>query len=177
MSSSRRSLLRRAGSVGALALTAALVAACGFQPLYGSSSTRAGVSEKLAQVEITNIPNRYGQQLRNNLIDRFYRDGRPVASPYRLEVGLSATEQKLALRKDSTAERAQLVVVAPYRLIEAATGRALFTGSSRALISYNILEEQYASVVTVDNAYDRALVQIADDITNRVAMSLNNSGS
>lgn len=170
---SRHGWLRRAGGLGVLAAAAVTTAACGFQPLYGGSSARAGVSEKLAQVEIANIPNRYGQQLRNNLIDRFHYDGRPAASPYRLDVGLSGTEQKLALRKDSTAERAQLVVVAPYRLVESATGRVLVSGNSRALISYNILEEQYATVVTVDNAYDRALVQIADDITNRVAVTLN----
>lgn len=173
MSSSRRAWLRRAGACGLLAAAAALTAGCGFQPLYGGSSARADVSEQLAQVEIGSIPNRYGQQLRNNLIDRFYFDGRPQASPYRLEVGLSATEQKLALRKDATAERAQLVVVAPYRLVESATGRALLTSSSRAMISYNILEEQYATVVTIDNAYDRALIQIADDITHRVAITLN----
>lgn len=173
MSWSRRAWLRRAGSFGVLAAAAPLMGACGFQPLYGGSLARAGVSEKLAQVEIVNIPNRYGQQLRNNLIDRFYHDGRPTTSPYRLDVTLSASEQKLALRKDSTAERAQLVVVAPYRLVESATGRVLVSGNSRALISYNILEEQYATVVTVDNAYDRALIQIADDITNRVAITLN----
>lgn len=156
-----------------LAFTGAVaLAGCGFQPMYATGGDRPGAAERLAQVDIANIPNRYGQQLRNNLIDRFYPHGRTDASPYELVVGLSATEQKLALRKDATAERAQLAVSAPYRLVEKATGRTLLSANSRIYVSYSVLEEQYASVVTVDNAYDRALAQISDEITTHVAAFL-----
>lgn len=168
MSWSRRALLRHAGAVAAVIA----LGGCGFQPLYGSSGARTDASEQLSQVDIASIPNRYGQQLRNNLIDRFHFDGRPNQPAYRLEVGLDATEQKLALRKDASTERAQLVVLAPYRLIDQATGAVLLTASARAIVGYSILEEQYGSVVTVDAAYDRALRQIAEDITNRVAVRL-----
>ena len=63
------------------------IAACGFHPMYGKNKyTAVGVEEKLALIDISNIPNREGQFLRNELIDRFYRDGRPGHTIYTLSI-------------------------------------------------------------------------------------------
>ncbi|HEY0836444.1 MAG TPA: LPS assembly lipoprotein LptE [Azospirillum sp.] len=165
---SRRSVLTAAGATALLAF----LPGCGFQPLYGERSAGAGVGDKLARIGIANMPDRHGQQLRNLLIDRFYPDHRPDSTTHRLDASITAFEQKLALRKDASAERAQLVLNVPYRLIENASGKVVFQASSRALIAYNVLEEHYAALQTVDNAYERGLIQISDEITNRVAMYL-----
>ncbi|WP_247886777.1 LPS assembly lipoprotein LptE [Azospirillum sp. SYSU D00513] len=155
-----------------LALALLGLGACGFQPLYGRGSATAGVGEALSGVEIGLIPERRGQQLRNLLIDRFHNSPSNGGMPYRLETGVSASEQKLALRKDASAERAQLVVVAPYRLIDNRDGKVVLQSQARAMISYNVLEQQYGALATLDYAYDRALVEISDEITRRVAMQL-----
>ncbi len=165
---------RAARPAAVLALLAPVLlatAGCGFKPLYGGTGP-GSVAAKLEQVEITTIPDRHGQQLRNLLIDRFYEIGRPGNPRYRLDATLIAAEQPLALQKDSTAVRAQLLVNAPYRLVETATGKVVFQANSRSYISYSVLEQQYAGLVTVDAAYDRALVEISNDITTRVAMFL-----
>ncbi|WP_298380656.1 LPS assembly lipoprotein LptE [Azospirillum sp.] len=157
---------------GFLALALVILSACGFQPLYGDKSYGAGATEKLNDVDIGGIPDREGQKLRNLLIDRFYPTGRPSSTRYRLEVSLSATEQKLALQKDASAVRAQLNVTAPYRLIDTTNGAVVFASSARTIISYNVIEQHYAGVLTVENAYDRALLEISNDITTRIAMHL-----
>jgi len=157
---------------GLLALALTATAACGFQPLYGDRGIGAGAAEKLNSVEIASIPDREGQKLRNLLIDRFYESSRPGNPRYRLDVALTAVEQKLALQKDASAVRAQLLVSAPYRLTDTANGQVVFQSSSRSMISYNILEQHYAGLLTVENAYDRALLEISNDITTRVAMHL-----
>lgn len=167
-----RSMGRRAAARGLLALAVAATAGCGFQPLYGEQGVGAGASEKLASVEIAPIPNREGQKLRNLLTDRFYESSRPGNPRYRLDVTLTAHEQKLALQKDASAVRAQLLVNAPYRLTDTASGKVVFQSSSRAMISYNLLEQHYAGLLTVENAYDRALVEISNDITTRLSMQL-----
>lgn len=166
MSWSRRSLLSAGGATALLAL----LPGCGFQPLYGDRSAGAGAADRLAQVDIANLPDRHGQQLRNLLIDRFYPDQRPNRTTHRLEASITAFEQKLALRKDASAERAQLVLNVPFRLVDTSNGKVVFQASSRALIAYNVLEEHYAALQTVDNAYERGLIQVSDEITNRVAM-------
>ncbi len=168
MSSSKRTMLRIGAALGLLAL----LPGCGFRPLYGSNGTTAGAAEKLEQVAISNIPDRQGQILRNLLIDRFHQDGRGGNTPYRLDTQIIASEQKLALRQDASAERAQLLLNVPFRLIDTATGRTLFEGRSRSFIPYNILEERYAGLTTLDHAYNRGLTEISDDITTRVAMFL-----
>ncbi|AWK86056.1 LPS assembly lipoprotein LptE [Azospirillum thermophilum] len=176
MSSSDRNSIRRRPGQGlrALVLVAASLAAsaCGFQPLYGGAGVGAGAAEKLNTVEIAPIPDREGQKLRNLLIDRFYESSRPGNPRYRLDTSLTAYEQKLALQKDASAIRAQLMVTAPYRLVDTATGQVVFQSSARSMISYNILEQHYAGLLTVENAYDRALSEISNDITTRVAMFL-----
>ena len=168
MWSSKQNLLRLGAAIG----LAALLGGCGFRPLYGSNGVTGGASEKLEQVAISNLPERQGQILRNLLIDRFHQSERGTASLYRLDAQILASEQKLALRQDASAERAQLVLNVPYRLIESATGRTLFEGRSRSFIPYNVLEERYAGLATLDNAYQRGLTEISDDITARVAMYL-----
>ena len=173
MSSSRRTFLRTAGlrTAGALA-SAALLPGCGFRAMYGTDGAVTGAGRQLSSVAIANIPDRRGQQLRNLLIDRFYAVEEAPATTHRLDATIQAYEQKLAIRKDASAERAQLIVTVPYRLVDTATGQVVLSSSARALIAYNILEEQYAALATVDDAYERALRQIADDITTRTAMVL-----
>lgn len=168
MSSSRRRLLRAGVAAGLLAL----LPGCGFRPLYGTSGTTASAAEKLDRVAISNIPERQGQILRNLLIDRFHIGDQPGSTIYRLDAQILATEQKLALRQDASAERAQLILNVPFRLIENATGRTVFEGRSRSYIPYNVLEERYAGLATLENAYHRGLAEISEDITSRVAMYL-----
>lgn len=164
---SLRGLLAPAALFGAL-----LLAGCGFQPLYGDRGVGAAAAEKLETVDIAPIPDREGQKLRNLLIDRFYTVSRPAQTRYRLDASINAVEQKLALQKDASAVRAQLLVNVPYRLIDTANGQVVFQSSSRSMISYNILEQHYAGVLTVENAYDRALLEISNDLASRVAMFL-----
>lgn len=172
-SSERRPLRRGLLQAGAALSLLALLAGCGFRPLYGDQGVAGGgAAAKLETVAISTIPDRPGQILRNLLIDRFYHNDRPASTPYRLDARIVATEQKLSLRQDATAERAQLVLNVPFRLIDNTTGRTLFEGNSRSFLPYNVLEERYAGVAALDNAYTRGLTEISDDITARVAMFL-----
>jgi LPS-assembly lipoprotein len=167
MSSSRRSFLKTGLAFGGLGL---LLPGCGFQPLYGQGPD-AALSEPLTRVKIANIPDRPGQMLRNQLIDRFYRDGRPVDPDYTLNIGLAATKVKLGIQVDDTATRAQLILNANFNLTDPA-GRVVFTQISRSIIDYGILQNQYASMVAEDDAFKRGINQVAQDITTRVTLYL-----
>ena len=174
MSSFDRSIGRGLRALVLLAPALLLTAGCGFQPLYGDRGVQASVPDKLAQVDIATIPDRPGQQLRNLLIDRFHARGSSGTALHRLEVGLSSNEQKLAVRDDASAVRSQLNVNAAYRLVDVQTGKVVFASNARAMVGYNVLEQHYAGVATLENAYDRALRTISDEITVRVSMYLGN---
>lgn len=153
-----------------LALLPVVTGACGFKPVYGTTAHDSAVGAALANVHIDPITDRNGQVLRNNLIDRFYTDGRPAGPRYRLAVALAATEEELGIQKDATATRARLRLQASYELIEISTGQVVYRTFSRSVVSFNLLDSQFAVLATRQDAYDRGLTELADDIRTRLSL-------
>jgi LPS-assembly lipoprotein len=153
-----------------------LLAGCGFRPLYGDASIVRVRDEPgaigLSEVQIETIPNRRGQELRNRLIDRFYGDGRPVAPNYLLTVTLASSLTKLGIQKDASATRAQLTMTATYKLTDARTRGLVDGGTSKSTVSYNILIGQFATLAAENDAYERAIQDVSDDLTTRIALAL-----
>ncbi|TWB47225.1 LPS assembly lipoprotein LptE [Nitrospirillum viridazoti] len=160
--------------VGAILVAGPLaLSACGFHTVYGdhSLSGKPSTRAQMESVSIDIIPDRIGQVLRNNLIDRFYQDsGRPAKPDYRLNVRLNSYKEDLGIQRDATATRARLHVLADYQLIDSKTGKTLYRTSSRSIVSYDISEAQYSTMVTEQDAYDRALTEVAEEITTRLAL-------
>lgn len=155
----------RAAWVGALIL----LAACGFQPLYGEGPRQADPGQ-LGAVEVAPIADRVGQFTRNLLLDRLNPHGRPDAPEYRLDVTLHESSQRLAFQKDATATRALMNLVARYRLTEIASGAVVHESSSRATAAYNIVESNFATIASEKNARERVSRIVADDIALRVSV-------
>lgn len=153
------------------------LSACGFQPVYGEYSAAKVASTDMQNVRIKPIADRLGQQLSNKLVDRMYTTGRPQNTVYELEVALSPTERSIGIQKDATATRGELIMTATIVIYEAATQASLYTSTIRTRVAYNILEGQYGNLVARENAHDRALSDVADEITNRVALFLNRAHS
>lgn len=147
-----------------------ILSSCGFRPLYQNTDTLSGGVSSLNDIWIDSIPNQSGLELRNGLIDRFYHAGVPEHPRYHLHIDLIESYRNLALSKDSVTTRSQLVVTAEYRLMETATGEAIEKGSIRAASSYNILSSQYTTVVTLDQARHQILAELADKMTMRMAV-------
>jgi LPS-assembly lipoprotein len=104
-------------------LIALALAGCGFQPLYGGTTAGgARLAEVMKGVDITPIPGRVGQKLRNELI--FASTGGGVAGPtrYRLNITIkeSVTDQLVQITGDATGQVYQLD--ATFKLIDSATG-------------------------------------------------------
>jgi LPS-assembly lipoprotein len=146
------------------------VAACGFRPVYGvNRDTPVGVETQLDKVYVENIPDREGQYLRNALIDRFYRSGRPSDPVYTLSMTpVSETLTELDITKTSDATRGQLRLDTNLRLIERASGKIVLERRLASITSYNILGSEFASRVTEDNARTNAL----DDLARQAEMQL-----
>jgi LPS-assembly lipoprotein len=152
-----------------LLLSLTLLPGCGYQPLYGANTPAA---QQLPLVQINNIPDRLGQQLRNRLIDRFYSDGRPASPEYTLDVSLVPSVYKLGIALDDSATRAELSLAANYTLRNM-QGAAVFTGSTTAVTNFNILRSQYATLIGEQDAYERSVAQVSEDITRRVSLFFN----
>ncbi len=146
-----------------------LLAACGFQPLYGQNADQAD-RDRLGSIEVAPIRDRLGQITRNFLLDRLTPGGRPASPEYRLVVTLYETNERLAFKKDATATRALMNLTARYRLHDNATGVAVYEATSRATASYNIVTSDFATIASENNARERVSRIVADDITLKISV-------
>ncbi|MAN78994.1 MAG: hypothetical protein CMM77_00865 [Rhodospirillaceae bacterium] len=167
-----------AGIAGALA--AGTLSGCGFRPLYGRSGGR-DLGDTLAQVEIAPVRNntldgrdtaRVGQQLHNALLEGLSPRGASSQQIYRLIATLNESISSLAVQKSADATRADLTLNSSFTLWDLRTGDQLYSGNSRAVSSFNILNSEFATLMAEKGARDGAVRQLADDIRLKVAIFL-----
>ena len=149
-----------------------LTSGCGFHPLYQTNSDNeaSASSAELGKISVNTIVDRQGQKLRNYLIDLVNAHGEPVDPAYRLVVTYSESQADLGLSNDATTTRGQLTIGATYQLFDYKTNRALATGNTQSVTSYNIQNSEFATLLSHDDAEDRALREVANNI--RTALSI-----
>ncbi|EKE78512.1 MULTISPECIES: LPS assembly lipoprotein LptE [Oceanibaculum] len=165
-------LSRRTNGIAALSLLAAalLLTACGFRPLYGERAHSASAVQHMAAIEIVPIPDRVGQELQNQLRVRLNPRGGAATTKYRLATRLNEIRTDLAIRDDASATLANLQLIANYTLQDAATNAVLYSGQSRFTASYNLVRSQFANLVAEDDARNRAVEAISDDMRVRLGI-------
>jgi len=164
---------RRAAAAMLAGCCILLLAGCGFRPLYGHSG--GGNSAALARVKVDPIPDRMGQILHNLLLERLSPGGPTDRPVYQLSVSLSEGRQELAIRKDESATRANLTVTARFRLtLIDRPDLGELAGSAASTNSYNVLQSEYATLSAENDARNRALIALAEEIRLHVAAGLLN---
>lgn len=149
---------------------------CGFQPLY--SGTTAGgqrLAEVMAGVDVSPIPGRVGQKLRNELIFANTGGGAAAPSRYKLDIVIkeSVTDQLVQITGDATGQVYQLD--ATFKLIDAGSGQIVYQGKAISRAPYNRFQEIFANVRARYDAENRAARTVAETIKTQVAAKLANS--
>jgi len=158
----------------ALALAWCLLAsACGFEPMYGEHRGQA-VQADLQTVYIASIPNRAGQELRRYLLDRIHNGDQTPRPLYQLEISLIEQRQFYGIQRDTSATYARFVVTGYYVLRDIKSQQAILSGNSTAYSSYNIAADPFNSIVAENDARDRAVRTLGDDLIVRVSLYLRN---
>ena len=143
------------------AMLSVLLAACGFQPMYGGR-----MAPQMAAIYVEPIADRSGYELRNSLIDLFDAGGR-TQKTYRLAITLQEDQKGVALQNDATITRYNNTLEASYVLSDA-KGTVLTQGAEKELSAYNVAQSPYATLVAEQDANKRA----AQDIAERIRLSL-----
>jgi LPS-assembly lipoprotein len=160
-----------------MTLLALILSACGFQPMYGDRSD-AATSANYSNVDILNIPNRDGQYLRNQLIDRMYLNGRPAGAQYTLRIfPLRTLTTNIGIEKDATSTRAMAEVDTTIQLIDNATQKVLLQRDIRATGGYNLLDNQFATIVSRQAVDEHMLEEVADDIVTELGLYFHRAGN
>ena len=147
-----------------------VLAACGFRPLYAPVGEREiAANDDMSLIYVRPLPDRTGQQLHNLLLNRLNPRGQPRNPGYVLNVRLSESIRELGIRKDETATRANLRLEASFTLRRADTRQVLIKGRGLSVNSYNILQSQYATLTSENDARARGLRELSDFIQARLA--------
>ena len=161
--------LRIAAMAAALA-AGSLLAGCGssgFQPMY-ASSYNGSLSAKLASVNITNIPGRVGQRIRNELKFQTTGGGAQAAPKYRLEVTLTekVTSTLVNLEGDSASQIYSLD--AKYVLVDTATSQPVLNSKSFGRAGFERYTSIFSNVRAREDAENRAARTVARDIRSQL---------
>lgn len=152
-----------------LVLVLVSLGACGFRPVYKRSSSGTA-AHLMAAVEIEPINDRSGQILQNELLDLMTPRGRPAKPRYKLAANISDSLQELAVRKNAFSTRANLLMTVNYQLYDHQKGKTVLTGTTRVANSFDLLDSQYAAIVSEREARKNTLKQAAQNIRTRVAI-------
>ncbi len=146
------------------------LAGCGFTPLYGENGVAGGpgVVAELAHVSIRQLPDRQGMRLRQVLREQLQPRGQEGAAQYDLDVALTTRVEELGVRKDATASRANFILSASFYLNEG--GQRVYGDRVQSTVSYNILDDQYATVTAQADAEERAIREAGQAIKTRLAV-------
>ncbi len=159
---------------------AAVLAGCGFRPLYDGSGARAqsrggSVQEHLDGIYVELIPNRLGQLLRQALQERLDTSD-SGGKTYSLAIAYGIEEEPIGVLNTNDTTRTRAVGRGTWSLTSIASpGVPLASGTVRALDGFNTFDEQVFFSVLENEAVQRRLADnVADLITQKVATYFRN---
>ncbi len=161
--------LKTLATLASVGLVAVTLAGCGFTPLYGKNGTASApeVVDAMSTVSIRPLPDREGMKLRQVLRETMQPTGLTRAV-YDLDVNFVQRIDELGIRPDATSSRANLVLSATFSLYEG--GQRIYGDRVQSVVSYNILDDQYATVASQADAENRGIRQVGEEIRTRLAV-------
>jgi LPS-assembly lipoprotein len=161
--------------LAALAVTAAIsLAGCGIQPLYGTTAGGSRLAAAMAGVDVTPIPGRVGQRVRNELIFENTGGSGQTGTTYKLDIVIkeSLTNELVQISGDAKSQVYQLD--ATFKLISN-DGRVVLEGKATSRAPYERFETIFSNVRARYDAENRAARTVAESIKVRIAGYLSQS--
>jgi len=144
---------------------------CGWEPLYGDIETEP-VSAELRAIKVDPISERIGQRLAIALRNSLNPTGQPPTPRYQLSTTLTTYLSNLGIQSQGLATLGQLDAYATYKLIELKTGSVLLINSVHVANSFDLNPNQYSTIVGEDDARNRCVSELDQEIVNRLTFFL-----
>lgn len=167
-----KAIRRSASKIAVLAMIGALLAGCGFQPLYGTGPSGMQLDDVMRSVSVAPIPGRVGQRVRNELIFATTGGGYSDAPIYRLEIAIRESVKDVFVARSGESEGRAYRLVASFKLVRVEDGEELVAGQSIGRAAYDNLDSAFADVRARRDAENRAAKSVAEDIQTRIATTL-----
>jgi LPS-assembly lipoprotein len=158
--------------LAALVVTAAMsLAGCGIQPLYGTTAGGSRLAAAMAGVDVTPIPGRVGQRVRNELIFENTGGSGQTGTTYKLDIVIkeSLTNELVKISGDAKSQVYELD--ATFKLISN-DGRVVLEGKATSRAPYERFQTIFSNVRARYDAENRAARTVAESIKVRIAAYL-----
>jgi LPS-assembly lipoprotein len=158
--------------LAAVAVLALGLAGCGLQPLYGSTASGSRLAAVMSGVEVTPVPGRVGQRVRNELI--FENTGGGGAAPqtaYTLDIVIKENITNELVRISGDAKAQVYELDATFKLI-GRDGRVVLEGKAASRAAYERYQTIFSNVRARVDAENRAARTVAESIKVRIAAYL-----
>jgi len=163
-------LAKRAIASALLALIAAGLPACGFQPLYAERTGPAVEARRSVHVPEIAKPDPAGWLVQRDLERRFDPNRSGADPAYRLDVRLTERRTPLGIQIDASVTRYNYLLQGDFRLIDLDSGKTLLAGESESISSYNVVRSQFATLSAEEDAREKAAQQLGADIQLQLAL-------
>ena len=158
--------------LAALAVTAAIsLAGCGIQPLYGTTAGGSRLAAAMAGVDVTPIPGRVGQRVRNELIFENTGGSGQTGTTYKLDIVIKETLTNELVKISGDAKSQVYELDATFKLISN-DGRVVLEGKATSRAAYERFETIFSNVRARYDAENRAARTVAESIKVRIAAYL-----
>ncbi|MEM7747499.1 MAG: LPS assembly lipoprotein LptE [Pseudomonadota bacterium] len=176
-SASRSGRSLRVVAASAVIVIGAALSGCGssgFQPMY-ASSTNSPLTQKLASVNITTIPGRVGQRIRNELVFQTTGGAAQAAPKYQLDITL--TEQVISTLVNQEGDSASQIysLDAQFALVDKATSKPVLSSTSFGRAGFERYTSIFSNVRAREDAENRAATTVARDIRSQLEAFLSRS--
>ncbi|ANK79560.1 MAG: hypothetical protein TEF_01190 [Rhizobiales bacterium NRL2] len=166
MSSSERRIARRA-ALGLLALGALALAGCGFQPVYAPGGA-GDVRGPLSRLEVQEQKGNAAFATRNALLDALGAPDKPADPEHFLRLEVLEDRESAGIQADETVSRINVSLTGHWWLLAADRESVLDSGSERRTVSYNVVDDEYATLIAGREASEQAGRLVGEAIRTRL---------
>jgi LPS-assembly lipoprotein len=152
----------------------AILAGCGWEPLYADRETPEAAAS-LRAIKVMPITDRVGQQLEMALRSAFNPNGDPPTKQlYVLNVTLQRTLIDSGIQSQGLGTRGEVHLYARYTLTDIAGNKVLQNGFVHTSDTFDIQANGYSTVVAQNDAATRDVEEIRREIVARLTLLMQN---
>jgi LPS-assembly lipoprotein len=167
-------LRRAARGWAALALAAALLSACGFEPVYRPGGD---LKDRLTGIYVDPVDSRIGQATRGALLDAIAAPDRNPDARYRLTMNLTEKRESLGIQADETVSRVNINLTADWVLRRVDLEQTVVgSGLTRRSEPFNVVDDDFANVIAQRDAEELVGRLTGEAIRTHVMLLLREQG-
>jgi LPS-assembly lipoprotein len=159
----------RRGVVGLMLLAPLVSAGCGWEPLYADRESGPADTE-LQAIRVDPIPERIGQRLELALRRSLNPDGVAATRRYVLHTTLVVTRQDLGIQSQGLGTLGRVDVHATFTLTDVKTNATVLTSASHVFDTFDIVSNEYATVVAEEDARNRTVEELRRDMVTKLTL-------